>query len=203
VLLVPESKCRQETFWFDVESLHVSGLGPNKNCLLPSSSAMESNDTVAIDHAKREAREWVAKAHSIRLAVHPYTVKLEKEESGGVPQLFSSAEEELRYYYCDLKVDGIFSENIVTAQIVGAEGCVDSEESAPTVEGNPTVCIKEERNLWLFGIAFLAIGAFISALTSTYVAFYCRKETDTNRPLPLPEVDTSLELEEDEEDEII
>jgi len=200
VLLVSESKCRQESFWFDVESLHISGLGPNKNCLLPSSSAMESNDTVAIARAKHEAREWVAKAHSFRLAVHPYTIKLEKE-AGGVPQLFSSAEEELRYYYCELKIDGIFSENIAIAQIVGAEGC-DAEESA-TVVGEPTVCIKEERNLWLFGVAFLAIGAFLASIVSTYVTFYCKKETDTNRPLPLPEVDTSLELVPDEEDEII
>lgn len=165
---------------------------------------METNDTVAIDRAKREAQEWVSKAHSMRLAVHPYTVKLEKD-SGGVPQLFSSAEEELRYYYCELKVDGIFSENIVTAQIVGAEGCDHSAASAPVVEDSPAVCIKEERSLWLFGVAFLAIGAFIGALTSTYVMFYCKKETNSNRPLPLPEVDTSLsmELQEDEEDEII
>ena len=203
VLLVPESKCRQETFWYDVESLHIKGLGPNKNCLLPSASAMESNDTVAIARAMHEAREWVAKAHSIQLAVHPYTVKLEKEEPGGVPKLFSSAEEELRYYYCDLKIDGIFSENIAIAQIVGAEGCTDNlEESAPVV-GKHTVCIKEERNLWLFGVAFLAIGAFVGSITSAYVTFYCKKETDSNhRPFPLPEVDLELE-EEDEEDEII
>lgn len=199
MLLVPESKCRQETFWFDVESLHISGLGPNKNCLLPSPTAMETNDTVAIARAKREAREWVAKAHSLRLAVHPYTIKLETDESGGVPQLFSSAEEELRYYYCELKIDGIFSENIEIAQVVGAEGC---EEPAPVV-GKPTVCIKEERNLWLFGVAFMAIGAFLASIVSTYVTFYCKKETNTNRPLPLPEVDCSLELVQDEEDEII
>ena len=201
MLLVPENKCHHETFWFDVESLHISGLGPNKNCLLPSPTVIESNDTVAISRAKREAREWVAKAHSIRLAVHPYTIKLETEESGGVPKLFSSIEDELRYYYCELKIDGIFSENIAVAQMIGAEGC-DSEGSAPVVE-TATVCIKEERNLWLFGVAFLAFGAFLTAIVATYVTFYCKKEVDTNRPLPLPEVDTSLQLEQDEEDEII
>ena len=201
VLLIPESKCHQETFWFDVESLHIKGLGPNKSCLLPSESVMASNNTAAIARAKREAREWVAKAHSIGLAVHPWTIKLETEDKGGVPQLFSSAEEELRYYYCELRVDGIFSENIAIAQIVGAEGC-DVEEPVPDT-GKPTVCIKEERNLWLFGAAFLAIGAFFAAIVSTYVVFYCKKERDTNRPLPLPEIDTSLELVQDEEDEII
>ena len=162
---------------------------------------MASNDTAAIARAKREAREWVAKAHSIGLAVHPWTIKLETGDKGGVPQLFSSAEEELRYYYCELKVDGIFSENIAIAQIVGAEGC-DVKEAAPDT-GKLTVCIKEERNLWLFGVAFLAIGAFFTAIVSTYIAFYCKKERDTNRPLPLPEVDTSLELEQDEENEFI
>lgn len=211
VLLVRESDCYKETFWFEVESLHISGLGPSKNCLLPSSTMITSNDTVGIDRAKHEAREWVAKAHSLRLAVHPWTIRLEKEvygHVGGVPQLFSSAEEELRYYYCDLSIDGIFTENIAIAQIVGAEGCDAKDDSTtkatPTVGGEPAVCIKEERNLWLFGLALLSIGAFVGSITSAYTAFYCKKETNgNNRPLPVPtEVHTSLELEE-EEDNII
>lgn len=209
VLLVRESDCHNETFWSGVEQLHVSGLGPNKNCFLPSSDAILSNDTLAIDQAKRTAIEWVSKAHSMKLAVHPYTVCLEKElygfHVGGVPLLFSSAEEELRYYYCDLQIDGIFSENIEVAQIVGAEGCKseEGEEGTPIVdEGQPLVCIKQERNLWLFGLALLSIGAFVGSITSAYASFYCRKETHiTNRPLPLQEVHTSLEQQE--EDEII
>ena len=205
VLLVRESDCFKETFWFDVESFHISGLGPNKNCLLPATNAVTSNDTVAIDRAKHEAREWVAKAHSIRLAVHPWTIRLEKElygHVGGVPQLFSSAEEELRYYYCELGIDGIFTENIAIAQIVGAEGCDTKDPTTPTV-GEPVVCIKEERNLWLFGLALLSIGAFVGSVVTAYVSFYCKKETSTNRPLPLPELHMSLEMEDDEEDDII
>lgn len=131
---------------------------------------------------------------------------------GGVPQLFSSAEEELRYYYCDLSIDGIFTENIAIAQIVGAEGCDAKDDSTtktttPTVGGGePAVCIKEERNLcWLFGLALLSIGAFVGSITSAYTAFYCTKETNgNNRPLPVPtEVHTSLELEEEEEEDNI
>ena len=77
-----------ETFWFEVAKLHISGIGPDKECLLPSKKQFESGDENSIKHARHQAREWVAKAHSERLAVHPWTVRLELEGNGhvgGVP----------------------------------------------------------------------------------------------------------------------
>jgi len=99
VLLVRSDYCQSRDFWFEVAKLHIQGIGPNKQCLLPSSSDIASNNTSALARAKREAKEWVAKAHSERLAVHPWTVRLEIESEldvGGVPGMFRSAEDELR-----------------------------------------------------------------------------------------------------------
>jgi hypothetical protein len=155
----------------------------------------------------------MAKAHSEKLAVHPWTIRLEMEsqgQSGGVPTLFRSAEEEIRYYYCDLKVDGIFTENIAIAQIVGNEGC-DTETTATTSQwpmvgrgGGGPVCVEEESNLWFFGLAFMALGTFIGSILTCFVwscaskGYFERALGTTRREsVPLPEVDTSL----DEDDE--
>jgi len=183
VLLVDSTTCQSTEFWFEVGKLHIQGLGPAKECLLPSPSDAQSGNTLYIDRAKRLASEWVAKAHSIHgLAVHPWTVRLEMESNGatgGVPAIFSSAEEELRYYFCDLKVDGVFTENIVAATTVGAEGCDDtvnedvkSQEAAewPQVGKGGPVCVKEERSLWFFGLSFGAIGAFIGSIMTCYLS---------------------------------
>jgi hypothetical protein len=201
-----------------VAKYHVSGIGPDKACLLPSEQDVNENKYSDIERAKKEAREWIAKAHSEKLAVHPWTVRLEMEsqgQAGGVPSLFSSAEEEIRYYYCDLKVDGIFTENIAIAQIVGNEGCdaYQSENSQwPLVGRGGPVCVEEESNLWFFGLAFMALGVFIGSILTCFV-WSCAsrgyfesalgstsRRQNSRQPMPLPEVDTSME-EEDDDDE--
>lgn len=214
VLLVDHTICKANTFWFDVAKYRVSGIGPDKMCLLPSEKDVSENRHGNIERAKKEGREWVAKAHSEKLAVHPWTVRLEMEsqgQAGGVPTLFSSAEEEIRYYYCELKVDGIFTENIAIAQIVGNEGCdayaqqTSSENKWPLIGRGGPVCVEEESNLWFFGLAFLALGTFIGSILTCFVwscasKGYFERALGTARrdsPMPLPEVDTSL----DEDDE--
>lgn len=220
VLLVRSDYCQSESFWFDMAKLHISGIGPNKACLLPSSEDIASNNTSAITHAKREAREWVAKAHSERLGVHPWTVRLELESDthvGGVPTLFASVEDELRYYFCELNIDGVFSENIAAAEVVAAEGCdgyTSEEESNPTV-GSPNgpICVEEERSLWFLGLSFLALGVFVGSTLTCFITTaltkrgYCSDGVGNNTshaPVSsqLPDIDTTLEMEE-EEDRII
>jgi len=180
VLLVRSNYCKSTDFWFEIEKLHISGIGPDKKCLLPSSTDIASNNTSAIAHAKRESRAWVSKAHSQRLAVHPWTIRLEIESEkhvGGVPHIFPSAEDELRYYFCELKIDGIFSENVAMAQIVGAEGCdgYTSEESSPKVGRNGPVCVEKESSLWLLGLSFLAIGTFTGSVVTCFISSYLTK----------------------------
>lgn len=212
VLLVDHTICKGNTFWFDVSKFRVSGIGPDKMCLLPSEHDVSENRHGNIERAKKEAKEWVAKAHSEKLAVHPWTVRLEMEsqgQSGGVPSLFSSAEEEIRYYYCQLQVDGIFTENIAIAQIVGNEGCdtqqTSSENKWPLVGRGGPVCVEEESNLWFFGLAFLALGTFIGSILTCFVWSCASKgyfegalgTTRRDSPMPLPEVDTSLDEDDD------
>jgi len=169
VLLVSFNSCQSTAFWFEVAKLPISGIGPDKRCLLPSAKDMTYNTTSAITRAKRVAKEWVAKAHSERLAVHPWTVRLEIESehlAGGVPALFRSAEEELKFYYCELNIDAIFSENIAMALVVGAEGCGEylSVEKTPQV-GYSSSCDQEGFG-WLLGLFFLVMGGVAgSALT--------------------------------------
>ena len=217
VLLVDHTTCRGNEFWFDVAKYHVSGIGPDKMCLLPSEQDVDENKHSLIERAKKEAREWIAKAHSEKLAVHPWTVRLEMEsqgQSGGVPSMFSSAEEEIRYYYCDLKIDGIFTENIAIAQIVGNEGCDDTQSSSsqtskwPIVGKGGPVCVEEESNLWFFGLAFLALGTFIGSIATCFVWSCASKghfaralgtTRQNSQPMPLPEIDTSMEEDDDDE----
>ncbi len=208
VLLVDSTYCHSTDFWYEIAKYQVRGLGPSKDCLLPSTVDSNLDNSGNIERAKRMAREWVAKAHSERLAVHPWTVRLEMEsqgQTGGVPGLFASAEEEIRYYYCDLKVDGIFTENIAIAQIVGEGGCDDYEVKS-SGRGGP-VCVEKERSLWFFGMSFLALGIFVGAVSTCFVSAGIKRGCcegaisgrQEPRSLPLPEVDTSLDLEEEEE----
>ena len=214
IFLANKDYCQTTEFWFEVAKLHISGIGVNKDCLLPSPSDISSNNEVAIKRAKREAREWVAKAHSERLAVYPYTVRLEIESKiqvGGVPDIFSSAKEELKYYFCELKVDGAWSEDAVTAQLVAAEGCDGdlAEEPNPKVGGNEPLCVEKERSLWFLGLSFLAIGAFLGSVLTCFIATTLMKKgyyggeshrATPVRSLQLPEIDTAID---DEENDII
>ncbi len=110
----------------------------------------------------------------------------------------------------ELNIDGIFSENVALAKEVGAEGCDGYllKESKPKLG---ILCIEKERNLWLLGLSFLAIGAFVGATLSCFISSsmmkrgYCSGRRNTNHSrVPsgqLPEIDTGME--EDYEDEVI
>ena len=227
VFLVHHDYCQSTEFWFEVAKLHISGIGVDKKCLLPSEEDMESSNHHGIQHAKREAREWVAKAHSERLGVYPWTVRLEIESQsedhvGGVPKIFSSAKEELKYYYCDLNVDGAWAEDVTTARIVVAEGCDNNDDSSTAEESNPPqlggssndlLCVDKERNLWLLGLAMLAIGTFLRSILTCFVSaaltkrgYFGGSRGGAHTPvsqLQLPEIDLHMEEDDDDENEII
>jgi len=221
VLLISSSSCKgdPEQFWFEVNKYHIAGLGPDKKCLLPSKEVMDSGNPSAMKRARHEAKEWVLKAHSERLAVHPWTVRLELEghghvgggngggkgHGGGVPSMFSSAKEELAYYFCELKVDGIFTENIGLAQTVAAEGCGDDsarDPSSPRIkDSGKEVCMAQSRNVWFLGLSFLAIGIFVGSVATCFVSsFPQRKDMRSQRSMPLPELDLD---EDDSENDMI
>jgi hypothetical protein len=122
--------------------------------------------------------------------------------------MFASAEEEIRYYYCELNIDGIFTENIAIAQIVGNGGCGNYSSSKtsqwPAVGRGGPVCVEQERNLWFFGLSFMALGVFIGSVLTCFAwaaanRGCCEGALGSSRPqqrLPLPEVDTTIDDDE-------
>lgn len=190
VLLVRYDSCQSTTFWFEVAKLPIAGIGPDKRCLLPSAEDIAANNTFAVVRAKHVAREWVAKAHSERLAVHPWTVRLEVDSDhhyGGVPAaIFGSAKEELKFYYCELNIDAIFSENVAMALAVGAEGCAEysSEEAPPEVGYSPS-CEPEESR-WLAGLLFLVMGGFAGSILTFTISATHRNRRRGGKHMRIP-----------------
>ena len=109
----------------------------------------------------------------------------------------------------ELNIDGVFSENIAMAQMVGAEGCDEYSLLKASKPSNQSIlCIQEERNLWLLGLSFLAIGAFVGSTLSCFISSallkrgYCggRRVVHRVQSSQLPDIDTALE---DSEENII
>ena len=136
--------------------------------------------------------------------------------------MFSSAKEELKYYYCELKVDGAWAEDVTTARIVVAEGCDNDDDSSTAKESNPPqvggssndlLCVDKERNLWLLGLSMTAIGTFLGSILTCYVSaaltkrgYFGRSRGGAHTPvsqLQLPEIDLHMEEDDDDENEII
>ena len=117
--------CPDSNFWDNLDSLNaIDAIGPNKNCLL--------------DTDYGAAQKLMKEAKSRNLAVHPWTERLELEF---VSEKFDDAEEELTYLFCEMKVDGIFAENVNLAKRVGAAGC--EGESSPLLSSFQRIFPKE------------------------------------------------------------
>ena len=150
-------RCHSESFWYEVGKLNtlVSGVGPNKNCLLGESGY-----------------EFMIQAKKHRLAVHPWTTR---EEVDYLEPQFSTAEEELRYLYCHVGIHGIFTENVDLGVRVGMRGCDDFEAPIDlwnkireygklkgmneTLESD--VCAENNDADWLFYFSALMFGVAI------------------------------------------
>lgn len=114
ILLVPKSKCWEESFWFQVgDQLRntIQGVGLDKACLSPLK--------------EEEAWSVVDRAKEFRLVVHPYT---ERPEHEFLLPGFDNADEETQYLLCDMGVSGVFTESVHTAITVARSGCPDKEE---------------------------------------------------------------------------
>ncbi len=162
-------KCHTLDFWQDVKSLQpmVVGVGPNKECVVGESG-----------------EEFMSKAREYQMAVHAWTTR---EEVDFIMDGFSTAEEELRYLYCHVGIDGIFTESVDLGVKVGVRGCDDfnlpvdlwkkyiaeyeDEEGLTNNEtplGKSTGSCSEGAfwsNLlsWMFGLSLGMVGAFLIA----------------------------------------
>jgi glycerophosphoryl diester phosphodiesterase len=106
VYLVEKKNCHSLTFWDEVGRMNfLSGIGPDKECLLGE-----------------EGYQFSVESKKLNLAVHPWTTRDELEF---VNPEFSSAQDELRYLYCERGISGMFTENVDLAIKVGLLGCDD------------------------------------------------------------------------------
>eukprot|EP00814_Leptocylindrus_danicus_P003863 CAMPEP_0116008018 /NCGR_PEP_ID=MMETSP0321-20121206/2621_1 /TAXON_ID=163516 /ORGANISM="Leptocylindrus danicus var. danicus, Strain B650" /LENGTH=478 /DNA_ID=CAMNT_0003476777 /DNA_START=120 /DNA_END=1556 /DNA_ORIENTATION=- len=97
-------------FFFHVSSYKfLDGLGPDKDCLFQGG----------------DGRGFIQKAHEYKLAVHPWTSRLETEF---VDDRFATIEEELEYLYCDIGIDGMFIENVDVGTRIASAGCPKAAE---------------------------------------------------------------------------
>lgn len=162
------SNCWKSDFWTSVATFTatIDGIGPDKSCLL---------DT---DYA--QAQHFMDQAKSLNLAVHPWTERLELEF---VSSEFNDAEEELRFLFCEMRVDGIFAENVGLAKRVGAVGCgdvaaKDDDGSSSLAFANTTDYYHLRRSI----VSFFIVGIFVGGIVVLLIArcwFYLSRTTVT------------------------
>ena len=111
VFLISSDSCQSTTFLFEVAKLPISRIGPDKRCLICSTEDLRPIRRPPLRMLSVWQKKWVTKAHSERLAVHPWMVRLEVEHehhAQGVPKTFYSAEDELKFYFYKLNVNRFF-----------------------------------------------------------------------------------------------
>ena len=109
VLLLSYKDCNDENMWYDIQRMNVAAVGPDKRCLL------ETNE-------EGLGRDFVNSAKEHELGIHAWTERLETEFVD--TDRFATAEEELRYLFCDLEIEGVFAENVDVAVRVSNVECL-------------------------------------------------------------------------------
>jgi len=149
VLLANFKQCSNEHFWFELRN-HIQylldGIGPEKDCVLYSAG-----------------REFVNNVIEYRLAVHPWTERL---EVNSLYDRFNNSEEELKYLFCTVGVDGVFSENVDVALRVAKMGY----DEPKIVYEKCTVKTEAEKNTGL--ILLSAIIGVLLCVVVTRKAFF-------------------------------
>jgi len=167
VYLINKKRCREPEFWYNIRELQISGIGPEKACLV------EGN--------KGEEKQFMISAKQHKLAVHPWTERLENEYIDN--SIFDSAEDELRYMYCELGIHGIFAENVDMAVRVGLRGCddfrkpielikeeIEIEEKNGDPEDKKKICATAENDDTAnIGLACALLGIFAGAMISFWL----------------------------------
>jgi glycerophosphoryl diester phosphodiesterase len=122
VLLMSREKCHDENLWFELgESFRgsINGVGPDKLCL----------STLSV------GREFMERAEKLRLVVHPWTIRPELEFVVQQPDRIGGEWEELLYFFCEIRVDGIFSESVSLATKAATIDCSTIRDSPSVHHG--------------------------------------------------------------------
>jgi len=126
VQLISKNTCRRPEFWFEISQLsNIEGIGPDKDCLLNGEDALG----------------FVQEAIKRGLVVHPWTERLEVEF---LSEKYNNAEEELTHLFCDLKIHGMFFENVGLGRKIVEKPCDLVKEIEMEKEGNIDV-VEEEK----------------------------------------------------------
>ena len=166
VYLISDKRCKEPDLWQTIASLDIAGVGPDKICLLEDEMHSYAARLMPL------GREFMSMAKKYDLAVHPWTERLETEFLFDFNK-FQSAEDELRYLYCELGIDGIFAENVDVAVRVGARGCDDfnlsgvqdsTNEDLSTFEGS------QYHQKYLYGFIGASIGSLLTLFITTYIS---------------------------------
>ena len=157
----------------------IDAVGPDKSCLLEADN--------------EKAQKFMAIAMEHDLAVHPWTERLEIEF---VSDRFNNAEVELQYLFCELKVDGIFAENVGLAKRVGAMRCETEAEKGITgakTSASRLSAVMASPNEWFVAFSFLVAGVVVGALFTSFVMI-----RSSRRQIQLAASRMQLPIEDDE-----
>jgi hypothetical protein len=153
------------------------------------------------------------RATEFDLVVHPWTERPELEYLGGgtsTPQ-FDTVLDEMRYLFCTVKVQGLFSESVSVAVVAANMGCDEDDPDAvatepPQQDGTKDTLTKastqcyekdEEANLYV-GLAAFVMGGFVSALVSLWFGRSHRRRGRRQMTVPTVEVEMT-----DDDNEIL
>jgi glycerophosphoryl diester phosphodiesterase len=109
VLLVSQSNCLEEQFWFHVGewSDYLSGIGPDKACL---------------------KEVFMHRAREHELVVHAWTERPALLDNGGAPEY-----DDMVHLLCVVGVDGLFTEDVATMRVIVEQTCPELLLLPPTV----------------------------------------------------------------------
>ena len=193
ILLVDKELCGEESFWFDVGETYreyLQGVGPNKVCLL---SSIE------------EARGFMEQAEQFSLVVHPWTERPEREY---VSDSFTAPLEEVIHLFCNIRIQGIFSESVSTAVTAAWMGCDDTqdqqEEQHPSPDadhnnnsnhGESSLCYEtDQEEIAYVGLAAFVMGLFVASMLSLWMHKRREGGGGSRRRYVVPTEDHDLEL---------
>ena len=221
ILLVDQHICHNEEFWYHVGNTWrgvVQGLGCEKSCLLSSSSSSSGSNHNNINNEK--GKEFRARAAEFQLALHPWTERPEQEFLQQQQQnsaaststtttmttapIFDTVLDETRYMFCQLQVEGIFTESVATAVMAAHMPCDDFDADAgavePTTAPIPTpnqgtttsssMCYESEQEANLYtNVASFVMGLFVATFLSVWMHRKRRRRYGDGRAVPTAEAE--------------
>ena len=180
VLLVGREDCLDEPFWFTVGQSRnfLMGLGPDKSCLL-----------------SHEWRTFMARAVMLNLVVHPWTFRPELEYVGSFGETqFATVLEEIQYFFCTVKVQGVFSESVNNALLAANMECDELGRDATLSYSqngtNPSATCSESR-----GQAKMKVGtaAFVMGVVLAIAMVFIGQRRHRQRHVQVPTLEQAAD----------